>query len=185
MYGEVGADGSMSEAKAPSVISKLKQAKEDGTINADQISKDREGNFVFRQGYYYRNGMDSSKFAGRIDKELTQVGIPHEIVGDGDHWAAFKGGAKVAQQSHFWVKVRISNEASAEPMVEAGRRDSEQEAIWQSHYRRAKFNGQDDQQARSYADGMLVSEPKFQTSRPVKEQELGEITEELKTAFED
>ncbi len=78
-------------------------------IMCDSIGKKRDGSghFVFRRGYFYRHGIDQHKFAKRISFELSELGIDHKIVDCGDHWAPFRGGASIAQSSHFWVQVEI------------------------------------------------------------------------------
>lgn len=77
--------------------------------------------------------------------------------------------------------------------------DPEKLAIWWSHYRRAIGNKQSNRQARDYADRMTALEPKFRSNpfvakksmaahdfiKPVKEESVEDITEELKKAFED
>lgn len=180
-------------------IAKLKKANAEGQISADQISKNKAGNFIFRKGYYYRHGMDSQQYADRISKNLTALGIKFQVLGDGDHWASFKGGAGVKQNSHWWVEVKILNDATS-PIEETGvlsdpeqnrslaranivNPDHEARGIWMQHYRRALGNKQTDAQARHYADMMTRTEPKF--AKEEIEESVDDLTEELKTAFED
>lgn len=78
-------------------------------IVCDQISKNREGDFIFRRGYFYRHGMDSGMFAARIERDIKAQlpGVAFTVTGDGDHWAPFRGGDSVKQGSHFWVTVHF------------------------------------------------------------------------------
>jgi len=99
------------EAKAPSLASKIKNA-----VWADQISKDKEGNYIFRKGYYYRNGMDEDKWAARIAGELAKAGLEAQLVDSYDHWAAFNGGASLKNSSHFAAVFKITDAAS-EPVA--------------------------------------------------------------------
>ena len=82
---------------------------EDNLVGADSVGKKRDGsgNFVIRRGYFYTGGMDADKFAESISKQMNEMNINHTVVGQGDHWAPFKGGASIAKQSHFWVEVSV------------------------------------------------------------------------------
>ena len=79
------------------------------TVMCSQISRKRDGtkHFLFRQSYYYTHGGTSTKFMEKVKRNLTNAGIEHTIIDDGDHWAAFKGGASVAKQSHWYVEVKV------------------------------------------------------------------------------
>ena len=74
---------------------------------ADTVGKNKAGNIVLRRGYFYRNGMDSDKFAHRVLTALADNGIPALIVSKGDIWKPFRGGATTANSSHFFVEVTI------------------------------------------------------------------------------
>ncbi len=79
-------------------------------IMADQISKDSEGNYIFRKGYYYRPAkMDPAGWADRISKILQSLEIDHTVVDSGDIWKPFRGGASLKAQSHYFVKVRLNS----------------------------------------------------------------------------
>lgn len=104
----------VSEAKAPSLASRIKNA-----VYADQISKDKSGNYIFRKGYFYRNGMDSDKWAARVSAELAKAGIDATLVNSYDHWAAFKGGASVKNQSHWAAVFSIPDQSAALPVAES------------------------------------------------------------------
>lgn len=84
-------------------VSKLKTATD---ILADSVGKKKDGTFVIRRGYFYRNGMDAFKFRDSVVRKLASAGIEAEVVDFGDHWAPFNGGATVARSSHFYVVVR-------------------------------------------------------------------------------
>lgn len=80
------------------------------TIMTDQISKDREGHYIFRKGYYYRpSSMDPTSWAQSISKRLQEVGINNTVVDSGDIWKPFKGGASVKAQSHYYAKIKVDN----------------------------------------------------------------------------
>ena len=89
-------------------LSTMQQLRE--SVHCDAISKRRDGsgNYVFRKGYFYSGNQTSEGFSKRISEQLNQLDVKHEIVSHGDHWAAFKGGAPLSQQSHFWVDVKIT-----------------------------------------------------------------------------
>ena len=195
-------DESLDEAKKPmTIIAKLKKAKADGVIHsADQISRDKEGNFIFRKSFYYRHGISPDSYAHSIGAQLTDAGFDYEILDKGEHYAGFRGGASIKQSSHWWVKVQLLADTSAGDSLDeaelsdlernkalAGARitdpNSESRGIWMQHYRRALGNKQNDAQARTYADMMTRTEPKF--AKESIDISLEDITEELKAAFED
>lgn len=76
-------------------------------LDPDTIGTKKGGNILCRWGYYYSHGMTSIHYVTKIKKLLDQHNIQHRIVNDGDHWAAFSGGASVANQSHFYVEIKI------------------------------------------------------------------------------
>lgn len=73
---------------------------------ADTVGKKKDGSFVIRRGYFYRQGLDSEKFKNAVLKALKDHGFEAQAVEHGDHWAPFKGGASLAQSSHFYVVIR-------------------------------------------------------------------------------
>ena len=91
----------------------LKRLKEFVTV--DDISQDKEGNFIFRDSFYYthdrisdRVGETDEGFANKVAKDLENEGFPKfQIVGQGTHNAPFKGSASVKNSSHWWVKVKF------------------------------------------------------------------------------
>lgn len=83
----------------------IKQVRAALANNADTVGKNKAGAIVVRRGFFYRNGMDSQKFAHLIDHKLREAGLSFKIVREGEHYAAFRGGASVAQQSHWYVEL--------------------------------------------------------------------------------
>lgn len=79
----------------------IKQALE---MVADTVSKS-QGKIVARQGFFYRHGMTSEKFAERVNAALEKDGVKERVQAHGEKWAAFRGGQTVAQGSHFWAIV--------------------------------------------------------------------------------
>lgn len=71
----------------------------------DTIGVKKGGNIVIRRGYYYSNGMSSAKFADSIAQLIAANGIALKVADHGDQWKAFRGGASIANQSHFWVEL--------------------------------------------------------------------------------
>jgi hypothetical protein len=90
----------------------------DNKINfrADMISKDREGNYVFRKGYFYRpSKMDPADWAEMISQKMKELGIDNTVIESDDIWKPFKGGASLKAQSHYLAKIRVNN---SEPVSE-------------------------------------------------------------------
>ena len=71
-------------------------------LNADTISK-RNGIITARWGFFYRHGRDAYYYMNKV-KELIKNA---EIIDFGEHWAPFRSGESVANQSHWWVKFKI------------------------------------------------------------------------------
>lgn len=78
-------------------------------VNCDDVSRKRDGtmHFMFRKGYFYGNSTPA-KFQSHIERELNALNLEYTVIANGDHWAAFKGGASVAKSSHYWVEVKIT-----------------------------------------------------------------------------
>ena len=78
----------------------IKQLKE--VLMADSYSK-RNGVFTVRKGFFYTHG----RSAGDFMNEVTQA-LPNAIIKDfGEHRTSFRGGASVANSSHWFVKFTI------------------------------------------------------------------------------
>jgi len=71
-------------------------------VYPDQLIKSK-GVFVYRSGYFYRHGQDTKTHVNKVLSTFPDA----KIIDSGDHWAAFRGGASVAKQSHFYVKFEI------------------------------------------------------------------------------
>ena len=69
--------------------------------HADSIGKNKDGYIVLRRGFFYTNGMSGEKFADSAVRRLAEAGIQTRIVNTAVIWKAFRGGASVAQGSHF------------------------------------------------------------------------------------
>lgn len=80
-------------------LNQIKEAVED----VDMVSKNRMGEYVFRRGYFYRNGTPD-RFAEKIRQDLFDAGIPMELTEFGDIWKPFRGGASLVNSSHFFAK---------------------------------------------------------------------------------
>jgi hypothetical protein len=84
----------------------VRMLKEGGRF--DTVSK-RDGTFTVRRGFFYRNGGSSEALVTRLE---ALVGKDRLVVLDhGEHWVPFRGGASVANSSHWWVKFRVKEEA--------------------------------------------------------------------------
>lgn len=87
-------------AKQVSLVSQVRNAIGHG---ADSVGQKKDGTIVVRRGYFYRHGMDSARFATTVAQLLSAADLPVVMTEHGDHWTAFRGGASVANSSHFWV----------------------------------------------------------------------------------
>lgn len=93
---------------AASFIRRLRsRIKKELTDTYDQISTLRNGNLMFRQGFFYKNGLSAEHLAGCVSRNLTQMNIKHGIVNQGEVWKNWKGGGTIAQGSHWYVEVKL------------------------------------------------------------------------------
>jgi hypothetical protein len=88
-------------AKQPSLVSQVRTAL---SHHADSVGMKKDGTITVRRGYFYRNGMDSTRFATQTAQRLAAAGITLFMKEHGDHWSAFRGGSTIANSSHFWVE---------------------------------------------------------------------------------
>ena len=74
-------------------------------IVADQVSKRKDGTIVIRRGFYYRHGHDAQDFFLSVCKHLNKTDIKYSVKDWGEKYTSFRGGASVANQSHWWVEL--------------------------------------------------------------------------------
>ena len=71
-------------------------------LNPDTLSQ-KNGVFTVRRGFSYKSGFTADAYAAEVLKAF-----PHAtILQKGEVWKAFRGGASVAQQSHWFVKFTV------------------------------------------------------------------------------
>lgn len=86
----------------------LKQVRE--TLSADSYSV-KNGVFTVRRTFFYACGGSADKFAAYVKSAFPAA----TILESGEVWKPFRGGASVAQSSHWFVKFAV-------PVVEGGAR---------------------------------------------------------------
>lgn len=69
------------------------------------VGKNKKGNIVIRRGFFYKHKGTAEKFADEICKKLHNAGIEYKVIDKGEHWASFRGGASLRNQSHWWVEL--------------------------------------------------------------------------------
>lgn len=65
----------------------------------------KEGVFTVRRSYFYTNGLTAEKCEAIVKSRIPAA----QIIESGNKWTTFRGGASVAQGSHFWVKFKIAD----------------------------------------------------------------------------
>ncbi len=88
---------------AKTYVGEVRKALELGI--ADSVSKRKDGTIVIRRGFYYRYGKDAEDFSLRVGAALRKAGIEFSVKDYGEKWTAFRGGASLASQSHWWVEL--------------------------------------------------------------------------------
>ena len=81
----------------------IKEVKEKLGSKFDTFSI-RGGIFTVRKEFYYMHGIDSNEKKQQVLETFPNA----EIVDFGTHYTAFKGGASTANQSHWFVKFKIT-----------------------------------------------------------------------------
>ena len=104
--------------KKKSLMSQLK-----GQMLGDTIGKRKDGTVIIREGFFHRFGKDVSVLEKKvltvceklgIKVTIVEFGIKVTIVESGEHWAAFRGDASVANSSHWYVVIKEAEECSQE-----------------------------------------------------------------------
>ena len=76
------------------------------SCSIDTLSQ-KAGVFTVRRGFFYTNGFTAEKLAEKI-----KAAVPGAIIIEqGEVWKAFRGGASVAQQSHWFVKFTVEEKS--------------------------------------------------------------------------
>lgn len=78
----------------------MKQVKE--AINADSYSKKGEV-FTLRRGFFYK----FEKTEENLVEDILEAIPTAKIIDSGEYYTAFRGGASIANQSHWWVKFSV------------------------------------------------------------------------------
>ena len=71
-------------------------------VYPDKISK-KSGIFTVRKGFFYTHGYTAKKYRDAVKKALPDA----QIIDYSEVWKAFKGGASIERQSHWFVKFKI------------------------------------------------------------------------------
>jgi hypothetical protein len=69
-----------------------------------------KGEFTIARPYFYRPSSLiewKDRVLSKVTATLEPMGFKVEYVDSGDVWKAFKGGAPVWNQSHFWLKIKV------------------------------------------------------------------------------
>lgn len=73
-------------------------------IGCDEVSFSK-GVYTARSGYFYMHGRTAENLVIEVRNAFPTSAA---IVDSGDHWAAFRGGASLRAQSHWWVKFTLN-----------------------------------------------------------------------------
>ena len=76
---------------------------------ADQIVKSK-GTYKILRGFFYRHGGNEEKWRDKVVDRLNAAGIKFEVIDCYENYAAFRGGASVARNSHWAVVVDIKEQ---------------------------------------------------------------------------
>ena len=88
----------------------LQKLLNDQGVYPDQLSRKHNGNFIARKGFFYRHGKTDEDWKKKIIGALIVNGISFIIMDAGEVYKAFRGGAKLANQSHWYVVFNVLQE---------------------------------------------------------------------------
>lgn len=86
----------------------MKKIKAELGHTADMVSRNRDGNFIARKGFFYPNGKDAENYKNEVLNKLNECGITAICVVYGAHWTSFRGSYKVNKQSHFYCEFKLA-----------------------------------------------------------------------------
>ena len=70
-------------------------------------SATKKGTYVFRRPFFFRSGGTAENWVATVSRALANNGLKFEVVDKGEVDKPFKGGASVANQSHWYVEMKI------------------------------------------------------------------------------
>lgn len=97
------------KTKKVTVTAVAKHLREGMGFDSVSISK---GIVTVRRGFFYRHGGTAEGFTAKV-LEAVREEFPRtefEVVDSGEVWKPFKGGASTANQSHWFVKMKLAEE---------------------------------------------------------------------------
>jgi hypothetical protein len=77
---------------------------------ADDSTAQANGVFILRKSFFYKNGKTESHFEKDVVNRIKKEGYQVQVLDTGTVEKDFKGGASVKNQSHWWVKVKVTTE---------------------------------------------------------------------------
>lgn len=86
---------------------KITRALLEGIVGSADIQQHSGGAWTFRRGFFYTHGYTAERYAADIMQKLQAAGLNPKLLGSGEVWKSFKGGASIRAQSHWWVKVQF------------------------------------------------------------------------------
>lgn len=72
-------------------------------LDADTISKNKNGNYIVRYSFFYTNRQSAEGKSLLVKSVYPNC----TIITYGEKWKPFKGGASVKDQSHFYVEFKM------------------------------------------------------------------------------
>lgn len=100
---------------------KLKEVRAALDSTADSVGySGKTGEYIARRGFFYRHGYDADKFEAAVRRKLELAGLKVRTIETYEKWTTFRGGASVANSSHWGARFRLDekNEEATEPAAE-------------------------------------------------------------------
>lgn len=83
-------------AKKPALLTQVRTA-----LGHDHVGRKKGGTFIVRRQFFYTHGFTAEKFEEQVRTALKAAGLTIRVVESYEHWTRFRGGASVANQSHW------------------------------------------------------------------------------------
>ena len=74
--------------------------------HADSCALKKNGNVIVRRSFFYQHGCNAAMFRDHVVGCLSKAYVNATVVDFGEHWAPFKGGARISRGSHWWVELK-------------------------------------------------------------------------------
>ena len=77
--------------------------------HVETLGRAKDGTVIVRRSFFYTSGGSAEKFASIVTGRLQQANVAAKVIDQGEVWKPFRGGATVANSSHWWAKIELTS----------------------------------------------------------------------------